>query len=58
MKNILFLLIACAFLCQGCNYSMTMVHTQGQAEDVVDDTATNTPSTQVTPTITLPMGGL
>lgn len=28
----------------GCTYSITMVHTEGQATDVVDETATNTPT--------------
>ena len=37
-----------------CTYSITMVHTQGEATDVVDETATNTPSTSVTPTVTIP----
>lgn len=31
----------------GCTYSITMVHTEGIASDVVDETATNTPSTSV-----------
>lgn len=31
-----------------CTYAITMVHTEGQATDVVDETATNTPSTSVT----------
>lgn len=35
------------FLMTGCTYSITMVHTQGEASDVVDETATNTPSTSV-----------
>ena len=26
-----------------CTYSITMVHTEGQASDVVDETQTNTP---------------
>lgn len=30
-----------------CTYSITMVHTQGEASDVVDETATNTPSTSL-----------
>lgn len=30
-----------------CTYSITMVHTEGQATDVVDETATNTPSTSL-----------
>ncbi len=29
----------------GCTYSITLVHTEGQASDVVDETATNTPQT-------------
>ncbi len=35
-------------LLSGCTYSITMVHTNGEAQDVVDETATNTPSTSVT----------
>jgi len=31
----------------GCTYSITQVHTSGMASDVVDETATNTPSTSV-----------
>lgn len=34
-------------LLTSCTYSITMVHTEGQATDVVDETATNTPSTSV-----------
>lgn len=30
-----------------CTYSITMVHTEGVATDVVDETATNTPSTSI-----------
>lgn len=38
-----------SFIClTGCTYSITQVHTQGQASDVVDETATNTPSTSLT----------
>ncbi len=51
MKNLVFLL---GLLLSGCTYSITMVHTAGQATDVVDETATNTPSTSVTPMITVP----
>ncbi len=36
-----------------CTYSITMVHTEGTASDVVDETATNTPN--VSPTVTIPM---
>lgn len=46
-----------------CTYSITMVHTQGEATDVVDETATNTPSTSVSIPVSatslpgLPSGG-
>lgn len=46
MCNILFCLFINLILCS-CTYSITLVHTQGQATDVVDETATNTPSTSV-----------
>ena len=36
-----------------CTYSITQVHTQGQASDVVDETTT--PSTTVTPTVNVPI---
>lgn len=39
--------IIIGMLCTSCTYSITMVHTEGQASDVVDETATNTPSTSV-----------
>lgn len=35
-------------LLTGCNYSITMIHTEGQASDVVDETDTLTPSTSLT----------
>ena len=59
MKRItgLLFLIACLLMCAvyltGCTYSITMVHTEGTASDVVDETATN--STDVSPDIKLPM---
>jgi hypothetical protein len=43
---ILFLLMA------GCTYSITMVHTQGEASDVVDEQ--QTPSTQISPNLSVP----
>lgn len=39
------MLMACTMT--GCTYAITMVHTEGTATDVVDETATNTPSTSV-----------
>lgn len=50
-----FVLVDCI---TGCTYSITMVHTEGTATDVVDETATNTPSTSVTPTVTIPAAAL
>lgn len=44
--NILFCVFIHLILC-ACTFSVTMVHTEGQATDVVDETATNTPSTSV-----------
>lgn len=46
MKEIIISLIVATFL-TGCTYSITMVHTVGTATDVVDETATNTPTTSV-----------
>lgn len=42
-------LLGLSLLClmTGCTYAITMVHTEGTATDVVDETATNTPSTSV-----------
>lgn len=40
----------------GCTYSITMVHTAGQASDVVDEQ--QTPSTSVTPTVSIPAASL
>jgi len=39
-------------LLSACTYSITMAHTQGKAKDVIDETVT--PSTTVTPTLTIP----
>ena len=47
LKNLL-MIGAVLSLLSGCTYSITQVHTEGQATDVVDETATNTPSTSVT----------
>ncbi len=38
----------------GCTYSITLVHTDGTASDVVDETATNTPSTTISPRLSIP----
>ena len=46
--------IAMCMLMTGCTYSITMVHTAGTATDVVDETQSNTPSTTVSPTLSIP----
>lgn len=54
-KFILFLCFKITTLCLiGCTYSITMVHTEGTASDVVDETTT--PSTSINPTVTIPSG--
>lgn len=45
IKILMAMLMACTMT--GCTYAITMVHTEGTATDVVDETATNTPSTSV-----------
>ncbi len=44
MKYALIFLLA---ILSSCTYSITMVHTEGEAQDIVDETATNTPSTSI-----------
>lgn len=47
--------LICALLLGACStYSITMVHTEGTATDVVDDPDTNTPSTTVSLPTSLP----
>ena len=48
--------ILCLTSC--CTLSMTMVSTEGTASDVVDEAATNTPTTSVTPTVSIPATAL
>lgn len=45
------ILFCCLILC-GCTYSINMVHTQGEASDVVDETQANEPD--VKPNLNLP----
>jgi hypothetical protein len=47
MKQIFIGLFLTMFL-TACTYSITMVHTEGEAADVVDETTSNTPSTSIT----------
>ena len=37
----------------GCTYNISMAHTSGTADDVIDDTASNSPV--VSPTVTVPL---
>lgn len=58
MKRIVQLTFVLALLASmtSCTYNVSMAHTQGSAEDVIDDTASNTPN--VSPTITVPVSAL
>lgn len=46
MNTLLFNLF-CLFMLTGCTYSITMVHTEGVASDVVDETDNISPSTNI-----------
>ena len=46
-------LISILALLSSCTYSITMVHTEGTASDVVDEQ--QTPSTTVSPNLTVPV---
>lgn len=48
-----FLLSTLVFCMTSCTYNVSMAHTQGTADDVIDDTASNTPN--VSPTVTVPL---
>ena len=52
MKKWMLMCGMCAFL-SGCNYSVIMNATHGQASDLVDETDTASPD--VSPTVTIPM---
>lgn len=45
---IILLMMFSILLLVSCTYSITMVHTEGQATDIVDETASTTPTTSVT----------
>ena len=45
-------------LLTSCTCTQTMVHTQGTATDVVDETQANTPSTNISPNLTIPASAL
>ena len=48
--------IFCLTCMTSCTYNVSMAHTSGYADDVIDDTASNTPN--VSPTITVPVSAL
>ena len=50
MKKTMLLLAMLAL--SGCTYSITMVHTEGSASDVVDETST--PTSSVSPNVNIP----
>ncbi len=57
--NKLFVLVISIFVLlfmNSCNQTVTMVHTQGEAADVVDDTQTNAPD--ISPTVTVPVSAI
>lgn len=47
------LTIICPLYLSSCTYSITMVHTEGNASDVVDEQ--QTPSTDISPDVSLPL---
>jgi hypothetical protein len=48
-----FLILPLMCLLTSCTYNVSMAHTSGYADDVIDDTASNTPN--VSPTVTVPL---
>lgn len=53
MNKIIFLnLVMCSFITSGCTYNISMVHTEGQASDVIDSTQSAEPD--ISPNISIP----
>jgi len=48
-----YLLLSLMCLLSSCTYNVSMAHTQGTADDVIDDTASNTPN--ISPNVTVPL---
>lgn len=46
------ILLSLLILLDSCTYTITLVHTEGQASDVVDETTTS--STDVSPSLEIP----
>lgn len=51
----LFLIILTLFL-NACTYNISMAHTEGTADDIIDATQSNTPN--VSPTVSIPAAAL
>lgn len=49
-----FCVIISILVSNACSYSVTMTHTEGNAEDVVDQTSTANPNITLDPNITIP----
>lgn len=56
MRLPIILTIMMTIILTGCTYSITMVHTEGQATDVVD--TDQKPTTDVSPTVSIPAAAL
>ncbi len=55
MKKTIFMASTTMILFTGCTYNISMAHTEGQANDVIDDTQSNQPN--VSPDVNLtPVG--
>lgn len=47
------MLISLAVILPSCSFNVSMAHTEGKANDVIDDNATNTPN--IAPTVSTPI---
>lgn len=56
MKASIFVALASVGVLASCSYSINMVHTQGTASDVVDET--QTPTADVDATANIPVSGV
>ncbi len=45
--------ISLLFLTSACTFNLSMANTEGKAEDVIDDTQTNTPD--ISPNLSIPL---
>ncbi len=51
--TLMFYICSMGLVLSACTYSITMVHTQGTADDVVDETQSNTPD--IKPSLSIPV---